>query len=578
MENRLRRRKIWAFCLLLTGFLGMAGHLAYIMVYRHDFYAVKALNQQSQLVPLEMPMRGDILDRNLQPLTNSREESRIVVFPGVMQDKTAVTGKLAQILGLNEQDIERDFGDKPGLLPMPITSEQAGRIKASRLQGVLVGRFRQRNGLPELADHVVGYVGKVSTGQELETLRAMNREKSYSLGDWVGKMGLEYYFDGELKGTTPLAGARTYVDGKGRSIPGLGYKLENGLTDAARHNLVLTINKKFQQQVEAVLDERGIRAGAITVMDPNTGDILAMASRPGFSLHQEGEEQVRNSVYTREYNGFMERNTRLFQPGSVFKVVVAAAALEEGVAKPESRFLCLGDSDEYVSCYEPAGHGQIDFNKAMAISCNPTFARLGLRVGAEKLIDYARRFGMDKQEIIGYPYPADRRQNLAGIAEPYNLVNSSLGQGPVLASPVQITAMMAAVADNGIYREPRLVSEIRDYTGQVTRSFSAAKGKRAVSGETAAELQRMLEEVTLNGTGKSAYIENGGSAGKTGSAQISAAGTSVDAWFSGYAPVSNPRFVVTVMIEQGESGGKTAAPVFRAVMERLLAFPRGSGQ
>ncbi len=569
MDDRRRKRTIWVFCLLLLGFVSLGGHLAYIMVYRHDFYAVRALGQQSQMISLELPVRGDILDKNLKPLTNLQEEARLVVFPAAMTDKSAVVRHLAQMPGVHEQLMAGSLGQKPRVLPMGLTVEQARQIKAARLPGVLVGSFRLRNGVPDLAAHVLGYVGKITAGQEVKILQALSADKKYSTGDWVGKMGLELYYDRELKGTVPTRGARAYVDGKGRFIPGLGYQIESGLVDQQRQSLVLTLDKNIQREVEAVMDEMGITAGAVTVMEPYSGDILAQASRPEFSLSAV-------TVPAKVYNAFLDRNTRLFQPGSVFKVVVAAAVLEEGLARPETQFLCLGKQEDFVRCYEPAGHGLINFNQAMAISCNPTFARLGLKLGAAKLIDYAGRFGMDKQEIIGYPYLPDRRQNLQAIAKRYNMVNSSIGQGPVLASPVQVTAMMAAVADNGIYKTPRLVQEIRDYTGQVVRSFPAGAGRKAVSEETAGKIRSMLETVTLYGTGREAYVQNGGSAGKTGSAQAGAAGLNIDAWFSGYAPVKNPRYVVTVMIEQGESGGKTAAPVFKKVIERILAFPPGS--
>lgn len=577
MNESRRKRITGAFYLLLAGFLALAGHMAYIMIYRHDFYAARALTQQSETVPMELPMRGDILDSHLKPLTWSREEERLVIFPAAMANRGAVIGPLAQILSMDENKLGEIIGQRPRVLPTVLSPEQAAQVKSARLPGVLVGRFHQRNGVPDLAAHVLGYVGKISNGREISTLQAMTTDKSYALGDWVGKMGLELFFDGVLKGATPLRVARAYMDGKGRLIPGLGYKIENGPVDKTRYSLVLTLDQNIQREVETVLDEMGITAGAVTVMDPYSGDILAMASRPAFSLGPAPAASVQSATAVSSvYNGFLERNTRLFQPGSVFKVVVAAAVLEEGVAQPDSRFLCLGKKDDLVRCYKPEGHGLLDFNQAMAVSCNPTFARLGLKLGAAKLMDYAHRLGMDSQVIIGYPYPPDRRQDLSAVAEPYNLVNSSLGQGPVLATPVQVTAMMAAVADNGIFKEPRLVKEIRDYTGQVVRSLPPGPGRKAVSEETAGKLRMMLETVTLYGTGQGAYVSNGGSAGKTGSAQVGAEGTSIDAWFSGYAPLKAPRFVITVMIEQGESGGKTAAPVFKAIMERILAFPPGS--
>jgi penicillin-binding protein 2 len=300
-------------------------------------------------------------------------------------------------------------------------------------------------------------------------------------------------------------------------------------------------------------------------MEAGTGDILAMAGRPGY-----------NPARLEQYLGagsderLFDHCTALYQPGSVFKVVVAAAALEEGVVTPESRFTCRGDKESLIRCWKDTGHGDIDFSQAFAESCNPSFARVGLSLGAQRLIEYARRFGLDNQSVIGYPVPSDPRQDLKLIGAPYNLVNSSVGQGPVLVSPVQVSSMLNTIITGGIYREPRLVKEVRKYNGTADREFHPDQGKRAISPDTADKMRRLLELVIDEGTGKEAQAQDYTSAGKSGSAQIGNGKGPVNAWFTGYAPRVNPRYIVTVLVEQGVSGGESAAPVFREIMEQIL--------
>ncbi|MBC7326474.1 MAG: penicillin-binding protein 2, partial [Moorella sp. (in: Bacteria)] len=203
---------------------------------------------------------------------------------------------------------------------------------------------------------------------------------------------------------------------------------------------------RVQQIVEKVLDAH-VKKGAVVVMDARSGDILALASRPKYHPAPGRIEQYLRG----EPGALLDQCVGLFAPGSLFKVVVAAAALAERIVTPETTFYCRGAKDWPVRCWSEHGHGVISFQEAFAQSCNPVFARLALELGAANLIAYARLFGLDDQRIAGYPVPADPRQNLDLIAAPHNLVNSSLGQGPVLATPVQITAMMNTVVNGGKY-------------------------------------------------------------------------------------------------------------------------------
>jgi len=326
---------------------------------------------------------------------------------------------------------------------------------------------------------------------------------------------------------------------------------------------VTTLDADIQQAVENALDGAHVQNGAAVVLDVRSGDILALASRPQYNPDPKEIGRYLNG----RPEALLDQGTGLFAPGSLFKVVVAAAALAEGVVTPETTFYCQGEKDRPVRCWFTPGHGAISFEEAFAQSCNPVFVQAALALGAEKLIAYARLFGLDNQQIAGYPVPFDSRQNLDLIAAPHNLVNSALGQGPVLATPVQMAAMLNTIVNDGRYLPPRLVKEVRTGDGKAVREIAPGPARRAVSPEVARQLQKMLTRVTTEGIGQKAFLPEGGSAGKTGSAQ--AGDGSVNAWFCGYAPLNEPRYVAAVLVKNGAGGSQTAAPLFKMIMEQL---------
>ncbi len=543
MDYVIKKRAVILFWLFVLVFAGIISHLAYIQVISGPRLSRQALSQQSQSVALECLPRGQILDRNLKPLTYNRDVWRAVVFPAAAPDKLNEAAVLASILKIDYREAASYFAGTAKAIPLDLNAEQITELKRHPLPGVMLSRVKVRSRKPLLASHLIGYLGKDSPA------------------GWVGKTGIEAYYNSDLTGTVPELAARIFLDGKGRFIPGLGYRIET-LPDKARKHVVLTIDRDIQAIVEKAMDNAGVKDGAAVVMDVRSGDILAMASRPDYTLDN-----------TQNEKSFLNHCLTLYQPGSIFKVISAAAAIEEGLVKPENVFLCLGEKDDLVKCYEKSGHGLITFAQAFAYSCNPVFARLGLGLSAQKLIDYAKRFGLDTGSITGYR--KDNREDkltyitkLDRIGQPYNLVNASLGQWPVEASVVQITAMMNTIANNGVYTLPRLVREIRNFDGTTARKIDSGPGIRAVSENTAKTMQTMLQTVIRDGTGRQALIEPWGSAGKTGSAQVGPG--KINAWFSGYVPADNPRYVGTILVTDGESGGKTAAPIFRQIMQEIL--------
>jgi penicillin-binding protein 2 len=563
MDIRIDKRLVWTFSLLALFFFLLTVRLGYIQVIEGDSYRRRAVERETDSIVLEDYSRGEILDRNLQSLTGSHSANRLVVFPKLVDNLTEVSFGIASVVGVDAAEITEKISRGPARLPYPLTPEQSSAIASRGWKGVLVAPVSLRYGSRPLASQVVGHLGRVRDLDEVGTLsKTIGRD--YRLSDWVGRQGLEKYFEPVLKGDYPAGSVRLYKDAAGNVLGGLPLEVSAGV-DPTRFNVVTTIDLAIQSKVEEIMDGHKVK-GAVVVMSPS-GDILAMAGRPSYNP---------DPLKIKDYvdggkDDFLDQCTALFQPGSIFKVVVAAAALEEGAVSENSMFFCGGREDKLIPCWHP-GHGNLSFARAFADSCNPTFARIGLNIGADKIIEYAGRLGLNNQSITGYPVPRDSRQNLNLIAGKYNLVNSSVGQGPVLASPIQITAMMNTIINGGIYKQPRLVSEISG-AGGVKQAYPAGEGRRAISRGTADRLLKLLGMVTSEGVGREAYVPGSGSAGKTGSAQLGDDMNAVNAWFSGFVPLRNPQYVITVLVRDGESGGKTAAPLFREMAEEILKLP-----
>jgi len=562
--DKFKGRLVGTLFILVFLFALAAARTGYIQVVRGEHYARQAMAGETEGVALEDYARGGILDRQGRPLTGSYRANRVVVFPQLLEEPLALIGELYAAAGVDCPEVVKKMikDGKPVVLPFAVAERQLELIRAAGREGLVVAPYSFRYGPRPLASHVLGHLGRVRDARELAGLN-QTVNKPYRLSDWVGRQGLELYYEKELKGIYPASLAGLYTDALGQPLAGLPVVVETGLGDFTRSDLVTTIDADIQEVVERVMD-RQIKKGAVVVMERSSGDILAMASRPSYNPGPGAGELTAPGDEER----FVNQAVSLFQPGSIFKVVVAAAALSEGLAGPGSRFYCRGGSDSPIRCWNEEGHGSITLAEAFAQSCNPVFAGLGRELGPERLIRYARALGLDSQEILGYPAQVDRRQDLGLIAGRYNLVNSSVGQGPVLATPVQITAMINAVANGGAYLPPRLVREVRPARGE-PRKISPGQPVAALSPEVARQVSEMMVMVTRQGVGLKAWLARGGSAGKTGSAQLGQGVEAVNAWFSGYAPLDSPAYTITVLVREGLSGGDTAAPVFREIAEKL---------
>ncbi|MGO0122278.1 peptidoglycan D,D-transpeptidase FtsI family protein [Desulfothermobacter acidiphilus] len=524
----------------------LSARLVILQYYRHATYAWGAFCQQACAVALEEYPRGRITDREGRALAGGREERRVAFFGVLLPERGLVARQLSQVLDRPVEEVSRWLRGEAGVLPYALTPAQEAAIKSLGLPGLFTVPYRARYTYPPLAVHVVGYLGKV----------AFPEERRRGGSDWVGRLGCECLYDSLLQSGFPALAAGVYHDACGRPL-GSGQLHFLLLDDRFRGEVQLTLDAGVQRRVEAILDSQPFQ-GAVVVLEARKGDILAVASRPAFDPEHPERQGMDVS--------FFDRAFAPYPPGSVFKLLVVAAALEEGIVRPEERWLCRGEKGPLIPCWKKEGHGWLTLRQALAQSCNPVVAQVGQRLGLDKLISYYRAFAFDDRSVIGYPLPPDPRQRVERLAEPFSLVNLCVGQGPLLLTPVQVAAMVNALVNDGVYVRPRLVKRLKQRG--VWRELSPDPGRRLFSSEVATELQGMMVEAVREGTARQAQLPGVGSGGKTGTAELG--GGRLCSWFAGFFPVQEPRYVVVVMKEGGKGGGEDAAPLFRAIATALL--------
>lgn len=515
-----------------------------------------AISQRSSPFSLETA-RGQILDRNLVPLTDPRTRQVLVLFPDSLKSGTGASDALAGMLDETGTQPVADLMARAGATGRPVTIElspdDADRAR-ERLSdtslGLAVVPLTFRYGPRSVAKHVVGHIIEA---------------------DNAGVAGLEKRFDTVrfgpgLKGKRPRSVAPVR-DGVQDVITGLGYR---ELAATARSSVVLTIDIRVQRAVEQALQQQGVEKGAVVVLDVRTGEVLAMASRPEFDQNNIA------ASFDDPRAPLINRAVEAFYPGSVFKVAVACAALESGVADASALTVCPGYLDvgggEPVRCtHHTSGPAVVTLQDAMAYSCNPVFVSLAERAGARSIIELARKLG------FGAKWPELLEGAAAYVSQPTSLralANLAIGQEYVKTTPLQMTQAVAVMASGGVMRPAYLVKELLDQNGKTVKSFEPPKPSRVVSVSTAQAVTRWLEACVKYGTGQAAAVA-GGAGGKTGTPE-SAGSTLVhevwDAWFAGFAPAGRPRYAISVFIEEGMSGPYRAAPLFAQIAQAILGL------
>ena len=385
--------------------------------------------------------------------------------------------------------------------------------------------------------------------------------------------GIEYAYNDFIRENYTVNKAEFSVNAIGNVIDGLYSKVE--YAGEMNSSIVTTLDKEIQRICEQVMEEKDTK-GAVVVMDVKRGEIRACASYPKFNVNNPAESLDSNDA------PFVNRAFSSYSVGSIFKLCTAAAALESGIS-PDFSYTCEGSinvNGQIFNCHKWGGHGEIDMKEAMEVSCNPYFIALSEYIDSKLYIETAKKLGFGNESIFGEGFvsSAGYLTTEKELAVPAEKGNFSFGQGKLSATPVQICRMTAAIANNVMCPEPKLILEIKDNDGYCER-VDYPINKRAVSYLTAKKLREFMENVVNSDNSMSkSYIVSG--AGKTSTAQTGRYNSDgieqLNCWFTGYFPADNPEYAVTVLIEDGISGNMTAAPLYKKIAEKITEYKKSS--
>jgi cell division protein FtsI/penicillin-binding protein 2 len=521
--------------------------LFYIQVYMGKSYSERAVRQRMVNIPISTN-RGIIYDRNMIPITDREVKKAVIAYPDFVYDKKAASETISKACGIPMETVEKKMEGSADTVEFICEVEQneyLSLIDSGRIKGVIAVEKRLRYAEDDIAKHVVGYIGKT---------------------DKIGQMGIEKSMNSYLESSGSDSIAAVVDSGK-NIIRGLGFRKVEAAEDGTNYSLKLTLDYHIQNIIEAAMEDNDIE-GSIVVMDVKNGDILGMASKPDFDqsnvdkyIKSSGNELINKSIWQ-------------FDLGSIFKTVVAAAAIEGGYVDPEDKYKCQGYIDvgsNRIKCstYKSHEDREINMKEAFALSCNSTYIQIGMKTGAENILEMAGKFGLGQK--LCFTIPEEKAGYIPGVQED-GIGNISIGQGKIQVTPLQVTCMMATIANNGIRNDPQLVDSLITEKGLTVKKLERSRPQIVLNPVTSKLLKDMLHEVTVTGTGKQANIEEyGGSCGKTSSTQTGInEGEVVHGWFAGFAPYEKPKYAITVFIYNGKSGGGAAAPVFKDVAVKIL--------
>lgn len=564
------------FCLFTVLLL----RLLNMQVFKGSYYEGLARNNRIRIISIPA-QRGQILDRNFEVLADNRPAYNLMVMPEDVSDVSSIAGRLAEILECEEAEIIEKIkeGKKrpydPVALARDISFYQMASIETQlyTMPGVSIDATSERDYvLKELSAHALGFLGEISRRQ----LEAFGPKSPYAPGDLIGKSGVESICEETLRGTK---GVRIFeVDALGRKIHVLDER-----APVPGKDVVLTIDKRLQL---AACRSLGGRAGAVVAIAPSTGEILAMVSSPSFDPNlflspmtpETWKEIIEDPMHPLENRSIRGQ----YSPGSVFKVLIAALALNSGFVTPDDKVYCPGSyslGDSTFKCWRKEGHGHVDLATALTQSCDVYFYVLGERLGIDRISSFCQDMG------LGRPTGIEFRDELAGLVptrewkqkrfkEPWQKgesVITAIGQGFTLVTPLQIAKVMSGIVNGGKVITPRILAST-----QMTqeRNLNIRENELAVILEG---LKAVVE--ADRGTGRAIKDPRFTMGGKTGTVQVVRGYTSKlpdqsdlpykirdHAWFFGFSPVENPEILVVAIVEHGGSGSAIAAPVVRDVI------------
>lgn len=560
------RRKICVFAaVVLVAVCVLLGRLVYLMIFRGDYYSRLATDLQQRERQIKAA-RGKILDVNGVVLAGNRSVCTISVIHNQIQDPEAVIAMLVKELDLPEERVRKRVEKYSSIerIKSNVDKETGNRILAYGYAGVKVDEdYKREYPFDDLASKVLGFTG----------------------GDNQGIIGLETVYDKYLQGTDGTI--LTTTDARGVEVDNIG---EERIEPVAGNNLRLSLDSNIQlfasQAAEKAYLQKEADSVSILVMNPKNGEILAMVDYPEFNLNEpfvltEPYREYEGTDEEQEYLNQMWRNHCIndtYEPGSTFKIITSAAALEEGVVSLEDHFHCPGYivvEDRRIRCHKTTGHGAESFVEGIENSCNPVFINVGLRIGADRFYDYFGQFGLLDKTHIDLPGEAatimHKRENI-GLVE---LATISFGQSFQI-TPIQLATTVSSIINGGNRVTPHFGMQVEDAAGNCIEKFSYEQDQVICSPGTSEKMRYLLEKVVSEGGGKKAYIEGYNIGGKTATSQtLPRSANRYISSFLGFAPADDPQVLVLVIIRNPSGvyyGGTIAAPVAKEIFENILPY------
>ena len=560
------RRKICVFAaVVLVAVCVLLGRLVYLMIFRGDYYSRLATDLQQRERQIKAA-RGKILDVNGVVLAGNRSVCTISVIHNQIQDPEAVIAMLVKELDLPEERVRKRVEKYSSIerIKSNVDKETGNRILAYGYAGVKVDEdYKREYPFDDLASKVLGFTG----------------------GDNQGIIGLETVYDKYLQGTDGTI--LTTTDARGVEVDNIG---EERIEPVAGNNLRLSLDSNIQlfasQAAEKAYLQKEADSVSILVMNPKNGEILAMVDYPEFNLNEpfvltEPYREYEGTDEEQEYLNQMWRNHCIndtYEPGSTFKIITSAAALEEGVVSLEDRFHCPGYivvEDRRIRCHKTTGHGAESFVEGIENSCNPVFINVGLRIVADRFYDYFGQFGLLDKTHIDLPGEAatimHKRENI-GLVE---LATISFGQSFQI-TPIQLATTVSSIINGGNRVTPHFGLQVEDAAGNCIEKFSYEQDQVICSPGTSEKMRYLLEKVVSEGGGKKAYIEGYNIGGKTATSQtLPRSANRYISSFLGFAPADDPQVLVLVIIRNPSGvyyGGTIAAPVAKEIFENILPY------
>ena len=568
MHNKtFHRKKIVIICLCsVLALVALGGRLSYLMISRSEYYskAARDLHERERKIKAA---RGKIIDRTGNVLATNRTVCTVSVIHSQIEDKELVIRELSKDLALSKETVRKKVEKVSSIerIQSNVDKSVGDAIRNKNLAGVKVDEdYKRYYPYDTLASKVLGFTGS----------------------DNQGIIGLEVIYEEYLKGINGTI--LTMTDARGVELAAAG---ERQLEPVNGNNLIISLDSNIQEYAEQIarntMEAKQAEAVEVLVMNPQNGEILAMVNVPEFDLNHPFElpEDVKTDSLTEQQKqdllNNMWRNECIndtYEPGSTFKIITAAAGLEEQVVETGESFHCPGFKiveDRKIRCHKTRGHGTENFVQAVMNSCNPVFVETGLRLGADRFYEYFGKLGLLEKTGIDLPGEAGtimhKKENI-GLVE---LATVSFGQS-FQVTPVRLLTTASAIINGGTLVTPHLAMRVEDDDGNKVKEFQYKTKENVISKDTSDMMKFILEQVVAEGTGKNAYIEGFRIGGKTATSQTLPRGSGkYIASFIGFAPAEDPQVIALLIIHNPRGiyyGGTIAAPRVRELYENVLPY------